>query len=95
MNSPIRTLRFRPSGNADLSRPGSRVLLDVILNEAPAPVGYVIQQDAVQGAPLRWSYVLRNGQATGLQTTLSRRELESQIRDHYFHEYVTDQRHSA
>lgn len=95
MNSAARTLRFRLTGNAGLALPGSRVLLDVILNETPAPVGYVVQQDAVQGAPLRWSYVLSNGQATGLQTTLSRRELESQIRDYYFHQYVADQRHTA
>ena len=50
---------------------------------------------AAHGAPLRWSYVLADGQATGLQSVFSRRELEAQIQDYYFVALTADHRQSA
>ena len=95
MSLPFRVLRFRTSGSNGESMPETQILLDVFLDEGPTPVGYIQQLAATAGAPIRWSYVLESGLTTGLQSSLSRRELETQISDYYFQDLVSDRRHSA
>lgn len=75
--------------------PETKILLDVFLDEDPTPVGHIQQLAATTGVPVRWSYVLENGSPTGLQSSLSRRELETQISDYYFQDLASDHRYSA
>jgi len=75
--------------------PDTRVLLDVLVDQHPTPVGHIVQLAAGQGTPIRWSFIRSDGRATGLQSTISRRELEGQIQYHFFLELVADRRHTA
>ncbi|MCF7760980.1 MAG: hypothetical protein K9M98_10805 [Cephaloticoccus sp.] len=75
--------------------PGSRVLLDVLLDDKPTPVGHIVQHAAGHGTPARWAFHLSDGRATGLHSTLSRQDIEGQISELYFQELIADQRHSA
>lgn len=95
MISPHRILRFRLPGSAAPIWIDCRILLEISVDEAVAPTGYIIELMAAHGAPLRWSYVLADGQATGLQSVFSRRELEAQIQDYYFVALTADHRQSA
>jgi hypothetical protein len=74
---------------------GSRVLLDLWLDEAPAPIGHIVELAAGPGTPLRWAYLLADGRPTGLQSTNSRQDLESRILEYYFQDLTAEQRHSA
>lgn len=95
MSSPRRILRFRATGDAGFAVADSQVLLQVQLDEQPEPIGYVVHQTAVPGAPARWAYVLADGRPTGLQSTFSRHDLESRIIEFYFEDLIADRRHSA
>lgn len=94
--SPLhRSLRFRLPGSSAPVWPDALLQLEVCVDESPIPAGYIVQLPAAQGAPVRWSYVLANGTPTGLQSTLSRREIETQIHDLYFRAWEADVRRSA
>jgi hypothetical protein len=54
-----------------------------------------VRLDPEPGTPERWAYVLADGRATGLQSTLSRQDLEGSIMEHYFHDLTADARRSA
>ena len=95
MSSSHRVLRFRLPGSADPTWIDCRIQLEVCVDEAVVPTGYIIELAAAHGAPVRWSYVLANGQATGLQSAFSRRELETQNQDYYFLNLTADHRQSA
>lgn len=95
MISPCRILRFRLRGSAAPTGIDGRILLEICVNEAPVPAGYVIELAATHGAPVRWSYILAGGQPTGLQSVISRRDLEAQIQDSYFLAMTADDRQSA
>jgi hypothetical protein len=89
VSSPRQVLRFRSAGG---DGPG---VLAVILGDSPMPAGHIVHLSATPEVPARWAYTLNDGRATGLQSTLSRQDLEGQIIDYYFHDLVADQRHSA
>lgn len=95
MSSPRRILRFRSAGSEGLAVPGDRTRLMVLLDDNPAPIGWIVQLPGTPEIPARWAYVLNDGRATGLQSTLSRHDLEGQIIEYYFQELVADRRHSA
>jgi len=95
VNSPHRLLRFRQAGSPTIDAPATRVLLDLWLDDAPEPVGHVVELAASPGAPMRWAYVLHDGRATGLQSAFSRQDLETRIVEHYFEDLVADERHTA
>ncbi len=95
MSSPHRILLFRLPGNAAPTWIDGLIQLEICVDEATVPAGYIIELPAAHGAPVRWSYVLADGQATGLQSAFSRRELETQIQDYYFLRITADHRQSA
>jgi len=95
MSSPYRIVRFRHPGSAAPTWIDCRIQLEIRVDEIADPAGYIVELAAAQGAPVRWSYVLADGQASGLQSAFSRRELETQIQDYYFLKLTADHRHSA
>jgi hypothetical protein len=95
MSAPRRVLRFRTAGNAGFAVPQARTLIDLFLNDETVPTGHIVRLDPEPGTPERWAYVLADGRATGLQSTLSRQDLEGSIMEHYFHDLTADARRSA
>jgi YD repeat-containing protein len=71
------------------------VLLELWLDDATSPAGRIVELTAAPGTPMRWTYVLADGRATGLHSVNSRSDLESRILEYYFHDLASDQRHSA
>ncbi len=95
MRSLHRILRFRLPGDNAPAWIHGRIQIEVRVDEAITPAGYIVELPADHGAPRRWSYVSTDGQATGLQSVLSRRDLEAKVQDHYFVEMPSDYRQSA
>jgi|GEM_PF-1086926 len=95
MSSPYRIVRFRHPGSAVPTWIDCRIQLEIRVDEAASPTGYIVELAPAHGAPVRWSYVLADGQATGLQSAFSRHELETQIQDYYFLKITADHRQSA
>jgi hypothetical protein len=54
-------LRFRLPGSAAPAWIDCRIQLEIHVDKAAAPAGYIIGLAAAQGAPVRWSYVLADG----------------------------------
>ena len=75
--------------------PGTRVILDVLQDDDPIPVRHIVHLVAEPGAPARWAFMLSDGRATGMHSTLSRSDLEGQVMEHYFQDLIADQLHSA
>lgn len=95
MNSLCCVLRFRPTADAAIAMPKARPLLDVFLNDEKTPAGRIVLLEPEPGTPARWTYVLSDGRATGLQSTYSRQDLEGAVREFYFQELAADLRRSA
>ena len=58
MSHAHRILRFRLPGSAAPAWIDCRIQLEIHVDKAAAPAGYIIGLAAAQGAPVRWSYVL-------------------------------------
>jgi hypothetical protein len=95
MSAPRCVLRFRSAGNAGLAIPGGRALVDLFINDAPAPTGHIIWLEPAPGAPGRWAYVLADGRATGLQSVLSRQEIEGMVAEYHIGALSAERRRSA
>jgi hypothetical protein len=90
-----RVLRFRATGSEGALVSTSGTVLAVTLDDSPVPVGHIVQLPATPEVAARWAYMLNDGRATGLQSTLSRHDLEGQIIEYYFQDLIADHRHSA
>lgn len=95
MNAPRQVLRFRTAGSAGPFVSGSRIILDVWQDDLPLPVGHIVHLAVQPGIPARWAFVLSDGRVTGMQSILSRSDLEGQIMEYFFQDLIADQRHSA
>ena len=95
MNAASHILRFRSAGSAGPAVPPARLLVDLFIDDATTATGHIIVLNPEPGAPERWAYILADGRATGLQSTLSRADLEGCVAEHYFQALTADQRCSA
>ncbi len=93
MSAPRCVLRFRSAGDA--APAGARAIVELFVNDAPAPAGRILWLDPEPGIPGRWVYVLADGCPTGLQSVLSRQDLEGLVTDHYVQELTGDRQRSA
>lgn len=88
-------LRFRSAGNAGSAVSGIRTLVDLMINDAPSPAGHILWLEPAPGTPGRWAYVLADGRATGLQSVLSRQDIEGMVAEYYFGAMRSDCQRSA
>lgn len=95
MSAASRTLRFRSAGSVGPAVAPARLLVDLFIGDAATPTGHIVRFEAEPGAPERWAYILADGRATGLHSTLSRADLEGCVAEYYFQELTADQRCSA
>jgi hypothetical protein len=95
MSAPRCVLRFRSAGNAGPAVPGARTLVDLMINDAPAPAGHILWLEPAPGTPGRWAYMLADGRATGLQSVLSRQDIEGIVAEYYFSAMTADRQRSA
>jgi len=95
MSAPRCVLRFRSAGNAGPAVPGARTLVDLLINDAPAPAGYILWLEPAPGTPGRWAYVLADGRPTGLQSVLSRQDIEGIVAEYYISAMTADRQRSA
>lgn len=95
MSAPRCVLRFRSAGSAGLAVPGGRTLVDLFINDASTPAGHIRWLEPAPGTPGRWAYVLADGRATGLQSVLSRQDIEGMVAEYYFGAMMGDRQRSA
>ncbi len=95
MSAHRQVLRFRATGSDGAVLSTSGTVLAITLDDSPVPVGHIVHLPSTPEVAARWAYVLNDGRATGLQSTLSRHDLEGQIIEYYFQALIADRRHSA
>lgn len=96
MNDARCVLRFRTAGDGGPALPASgRLIVDLLVNDQTAPVGHIAWLEPSPGIPGRWIYLTADGQATGLQSVLSRQDLEGMVAEHHFQALTADRQRSA
>lgn len=88
-------LRFRSAGSDSSAVPSRRTLVDLFINDAPTPAGHILWLEPGPSTPGRWAYVLADGRATGLQSVLSRQDMEGIVAEYYFGAMTADHQRSA
>lgn len=92
MSAPLQVVRFTPavpaaSNVADSARP----VLEVHLGTGPAPAGQIVEWATPAGDPA-WRYVLIDGRASGLESSISRLDLETLVSEYYFDDLLHHRR---
>lgn len=96
MNDARCVLRFRTAGNGGPALPApGRLIVDLLVNDHAAPVGHIAWLEPSPGIPGRWIYLSADGRATGLQSVLSRQDLEGMVAEHHFQALTADDQRSA
>lgn len=93
MSAPLQVVRFTAPSAALHASDGSRPVAEVHLGTGAALAGCIVELAASAGAP-SWRYVFVDGRSSGLESAVSRTDLELLVSEYYFDDLL-QQRRSA